>query len=478
MCRKSGAMVKRALPFLVVAGLLSAVLAADCANILTFDYPTPVVADDWSFRLVANGFTRPRGLIFDKDGGLLVVDSGVGLIHLTLKDDGGTCLSVSEKRTLIGNRNLNHGVALSADGSAIYVSTSDQVLSWGYNSTSVQVTGTSRTLVKGMDSSGHTTRTLLVSQKQPGLLLVSRGSDGNVDMGTLEIDSGRSQIRSFNLSLVGQNNDGINYTDGNVVGWGLRNSVGVAEHPSTGGIWSVENSVDQLQRQGEDIHNDNPGEELNYHGTAEKPDGRNYGYPSCFTLWRTDDFPNLGSLKTGNSFAVDDAENGVNDTTCNEDFISPRLALPPHTAPLDIKFTDDGSTAYVSFHGSWNRDEPAGYRVASIAFKDGQPTAANDSQDASVDLLTNADLSKCPGSCFRPVGLAFDSKKRLWLTSDSTGELLVLERSGNSSGNGNSNDTGSGSSDNDSAASRYWSSSAIDGMMAMVFVAIAVMYLS
>ncbi|CAH0020551.1 unnamed protein product [Clonostachys rhizophaga] len=464
-------MVKRTLPFLALAGLPSVVLAADCANTLTVDYPTPAVADGWAFRLVANGFTRPRGLIFDNDGGLLVVDSGVGLIHLTLKDDGGTCLSVSEKTTLIGNRNLNHGVALSADGTAIYVSTSDKVLSWGYNSTSVKVSGTSRTLVKDMASGGHTTRTLLASQKQPGILLVSRGSDGNMDMGTLQIDSGRSQIRSFNISLLGENSDGIEYTDGDVVGWGLRNSVGVAEDPSTGGIWSVENSVDQLQRQGEDIHNDNPGEELNYHGTAEKPDGRNYGYPSCFTVWRTDDFPNIGSLKTGNSFAVDDAENSVNDTTCNTDFISPRLALPPHTAPLDIKFTDDGSTAYVSFHGSWNRDEPAGYRVASIAFKDGQPTAANDSQDAAVDLLTNPDLSRCPGSCFRPVGLAFDSKKRLWLTSDSTGEIFVLEHGGNS--------TNTGSSGNDdSAGSRYWPRSSVDGVMAVVLVVIAVIYLS
>lgn len=31
---------------------------------------------------------------------------------------------------------------------------------------------------------------------------------------------------------------------GDVLGWGLRNSVGLGEDPSTGGIWSVENSAD------------------------------------------------------------------------------------------------------------------------------------------------------------------------------------------------------------------------------------------
>ena len=42
--------------------------------------------------------------------------------------------------------------------------------------------------------------------------------------------------------------------------------------------------------------------------------------------------------------------------------------------------------------------------------------------------MTNPDLSKCPDACFRPVGLAWDSEGRLWVTSDSTGEIYVLRR--------------------------------------------------
>jgi hypothetical protein len=44
--------------------------------------------------------------------------------------------------------------------------------------------------------------------------------------------------------------------------------------------------------------------------------------------------------------------------------------------------------------------------------------------------MTNADNSKCPDLCFRPVGLALDSKGRVFMSSDSTGEIYVLAKTG------------------------------------------------
>jgi hypothetical protein len=70
--------------------------------------------------------------------------------------------------------------------------------------------------------------------------------------------------------------------EGRVLGWGLRNDVGVAEEPLTGGIYSVENSMDDISRDGVDVHTDNPGEELNYFGSLSDPvpaQPPNYGYP-------------------------------------------------------------------------------------------------------------------------------------------------------------------------------------------------------
>lgn len=42
--------------------------------------------------------------------------------------------------------------------------------------------------------------------------------------------------------------------------------------------------------------------------------------------------------------------------------------------------------------------------------------------------MSNPDISKCPSACFRPVGLAWDRAGRLWMTSDTTGEIYVLQK--------------------------------------------------
>lgn len=61
-----------------------------------------------------------------------------------------------------------------------------------------------------------------------------------------------------------------------------------------------------------------------------------------------------------------------------------------------------------------------------MSFANGQPTAQADSDDAEEKLMWNADNAKCPGKCFRPVGLWLDGKGRTFMTSDSSGELFVV----------------------------------------------------
>lgn len=145
-----------------------------------------------------------------------------------------------------------------------------------------------------MNDRGHATRTLLMSQKVPGTLLVSQGSGANDDPLARNASSGISQIRSFDVGS-GSGSGGLPDSEphayrsaGTMLGWGLRNSVGVAEEPRTGAIYSVENSVDNLARDGVDIHQDNPGEEMNFHGflngSTAGGQGDNYGYPECFAV--------------------------------------------------------------------------------------------------------------------------------------------------------------------------------------------------
>jgi len=371
---------------------------------------------------------------------------------------------------------LNHGLALSGDGKKLYASSVESVFAWDYDAAAGTTSGGSATVVTGMRSDDLVTRTLLMSKKHDGMLVVSRGSGEDLDPDALNIASGLGQIKAFDLSNLTSSSAPYDFDSaGRRLGWGLRNAVGVAEHPVTGGIYSVENSIDGATRNGVDIHKDNPGEELNFHGFlngSTEDQGGNYGYPSCYALWDKS-IPDAQGLDVGSQFSM--AQNStLNDDICSSDFVAPRLTFPAHYAPLDIKFTSDGATAYITFHGSCkyprsdfvlsqpptpchpphrpilsrhslvlqitdalgtkkpvDKTNPVGYRLTSVAFdgSSGAPVAAADSTQALSDIMSNVDPSKCPGSCFRPVGIAIDSSGRVFMTSDSTGEIYVLVKS-------------------------------------------------
>ena len=73
-----------------------------------------------------------------------------------------------------------------------------------------------------------------------------------------------------------------------------------------------------------------------------------------------------------------------------------------------------------------NRNPGDGYRLSKVDFTNGEPVSASDDSKAEVPLMWNTDNARCPSGCFRPAGLAFDKAGRLFMTSDSTGELYVL----------------------------------------------------
>jgi glucose/arabinose dehydrogenase len=113
-----------------------------------------------------------------------------------------------------------------------------------------------------------------------------------------------------------------------------------------------------MKRFGQDIHNDNPGEELNFHGrpsdTGSQVYGKNYGYPSCVAIWKPEVVQNYpGGAQVGKQMAGDQGRPEQNDAYCQEQTIAPRLTFPAHVAPLDVKFQNNGTAAFVSLHGSW-----------------------------------------------------------------------------------------------------------------------------
>ena len=284
------------------------------------------------------------------------------------------------------------------------------------------------TWLSGMTNFDHSTRTLLIPKRAPGTLLVSRGSAANIDTATAQITSGRSQIRAFDITAPKQ----YKYTDGKVIGWGLRNSIGMAEHPIDGGIWSNENGSDDLRRDGVDIHENSPGEEINFHGymngTTHPNQGANFGYPNCAAAWNVAGMPRNTELKVGKQFSYAGASGTPSDATCDKNYIAPRLTLPSHWAPIDIAFNSIGTVAYMTSRGSWNKRSPDGYKLFAISFAKGEPVHPPSSTTAAISILSNARPGSCPSGCIRPTGVTFDAKGRLYMASERSREIFVLGR--------------------------------------------------
>ena len=90
------------------------------------------------------------------------------------------------------------------------------------------------------------------------------------------------------------------------------------------------------------------------------------------------------------------------------------------------KFTRTLIYTLYGSNGDRDRTQPVGYKVSLIDFVNGEPVAPSTSNTSYTDIFTNVDNSKCPGACFRPVGMTFDRQGRLFVSSDTSGEIYVL----------------------------------------------------
>jgi hypothetical protein len=201
---------------------VSTAVPSTCAGVPGLAFPIDT-SKGWKATKVAGGLTQPRGLIFDTAEHLLVVQNGLGITAHEIGPDG--CLASS--KTLVTQRNLNHGIVLSQDGKTLFASSATLVYAWSYNPVTMTVSGGPRTVVFGMQSNGHVTRTLAIPPKHPNLLLVSHGSNDNFDYGSADIKVGRACIKVFDTTKTPA--IGYNYvTEGYQMGYGLRNEVGLA----------------------------------------------------------------------------------------------------------------------------------------------------------------------------------------------------------------------------------------------------------
>ncbi|KAK3385849.1 soluble quino protein glucose/sorbosone dehydrogenase [Podospora didyma] len=387
-------------------------------------------APGWNYALLATGLSTPRGLVFDSEGHLLILQSGQGVTAHTIGADG--CISSS--KTVIQMAQLNHGIALSPDGKTLYVSASPTVWSYSYDAKTMSATGQT-VVVKGMNQGGHASRTLAIPPNKPSLLIVSLGSDGNIDVAAAKKETGRALVKVFDMSKVPSGGYTYN-TQGWYLGYGLRNEIAIV-FDGNNMVWGVENSGDQLTRSANstssvDVHINNPAEELNYLGDPSKSNENWYGYPVCWTVGDPSVITDK-TFKVGQQFVI--APNAtLNDKTCADTSTPPRLSIKAHSAPIDGKFDKDFENMFVSLHGSWNRQPATGYKVIQIPFEKLEsgaydPVAPQDSAAGYLDILWTQNEGSCSSaSCLRPTGIAWHpDTSRMYVASDgSPGELYIL----------------------------------------------------
>jgi glucose/arabinose dehydrogenase len=146
---------------------------------------------------------------------------------------------------------------------------------------------------------------------------------------------------------------------GRVFATGLRNSVGLAFHPTTRELWATNNDRDDFGGANQTLTDDLPPERINIIRT-----GRWYGWPQCFLP----SMPNP-EFPTANCSSVE----------------APAIAFQAHSAPLGIAFytatafpPDYAGDAFVAYHGSWNRTVATGAKVVRVQVRAGRPVSIDD----------------------------------------------------------------------------------------------------
>jgi glucose/arabinose dehydrogenase len=342
------------------------------------------VAPGLCVRAVALDQGELRQITFTSNGDLIGVTVPGDIVRYRDLDDDGTFSGddiVELGETGGDNGNNAH---VDEDAGFLYAGSPDGVVRFAYTSEMDEL-GLATDVVVGQPSDGtHPYHTVHVYD---GWLYVHSGSEDNAVAPAMpDYDMNRSVLKRFDLAEF----DGtpFEWADGEVVAVGLRNMVGFTRN-AAGRMYGVINGLDNLVYAGEDVHLDNPGDDL-----VEIEMGARHGYPYCFTAANVELESGMIAAGTQLVSATDpeapdpDFTNPHDDAWCAENSESPVTFLVPHSAPLDITFHDglEGNLpsewrngAFVALHGSWNTEPSVGHQVVYVPFdEDGRapmPTA-------------------------------------------------------------------------------------------------------
>lgn len=333
-------------------------------------------------------FTEPRIIRTAPNGDLFVADSGAGVL-LVLRGVGPNGKAARIEKFATG---LDHpfGIAFypARNPKYLYVGNATTVQRFAYKTGDLHASGAPETIVPDipgyaqLTGGGHWTRDVVFSADGQHLL-VSVGSGSNVD-------DPDTHPKEFHRADV------LEYTpEGKFIkiyAYGIRNCVGEAINPITGQLWCSVNERDNL---GNHLVPD--------YVTSVKEDGF-YGWPWFY----------MGGHQ--------DPRHAGKHPELQSKVITPDVLVQPHMASLEMTFyptakkadafpAEYGGYVFAAEHGSWNRQNRAGYEVVSIPVKNGHATGEYD------DFLTG--FVTADGQVWgRPVGVTVGNDGSLFVTDD------------------------------------------------------------
>ena len=352
----------------------------------------------------ADGSTRQgkllssiRFMAFDANGNLFVSSSKDGkVLMLPDADKDGKADEV-----ITVAQGLNYPQGLAFVGDALLVANQDGVVKIK------QVNGrwsAAEPFISNLPTGGHRTKTIKLGPD--GYLYINVGSSCNV---CVESNPLRATILRYTvegkpagaLTTLGRHQQSAIWASG------LRNSQGFTWHPVTGDMYATNNGADNRSDTiGGKVNDEIPPEHLN-----KIEAGKHYGWPHCWgdaTKKTMVEDPNFkgepGFCKTAQA---------------------PAITFTSHTTPIGITFLDKTnwpaeykSDAIVALHGSWNRQQPAGYQLVRVKFKDNKPVKVEDFATGWLVSGSESGWLKRNQVSGRPVDVAVGSDGSLYVSDD------------------------------------------------------------
>ncbi|GAA4015244.1 sorbosone dehydrogenase family protein [Sphingomonas swuensis] len=316
---------------------------------------------------------RPKDLIagYFKKKGTSSVKGGDRLTLLRDANGDGTY----EGRTVFAEK-LNAPYGLALVGNRLFVANQDSLVRFDYAPGQTRASGPPVLVTKLPAEINHHWTKSLAASPDGRSLFVGIGSNSNIGERGMAAEEERAMVWQVDAETGATRRFAT----------GIRNPTALTIQPGTNQLWAVVNERDEL---GSNLVPD--------YLTSVRP-GAFYGWP--YAYWGANPDRRVQPFR----------EEMVGRT------VRPDYSLGSHMAPLGVAFSSaamggqfaDG--AFVGLHGSWNREQPVGYKVVFVPFRGGSPAGP------PVDFLAGF---QGDGKTFgRPVGVTVDPRGALIVADD------------------------------------------------------------